>query len=217
VDMASAEDVWPTGGDINYPADQEATTIESADADDAAGDTGARSVRVTGLDANNKALSEVVEMDGTTPVTLVNEYKRITDLEVIEAGSSNANEGVISVKHSATVIATIPAGAGRMRAAMFTAPSDSVKYLLTRFYAAVVNGVNGSGTFNLFTRKSGGAWQLRAALGVYGNSKSSDQLELAIHLEGGEDVRVQAAAGADNTSVVAGFQIKSGSLAELGL
>lgn len=216
VDQAAAEDVWPSGGNMVFPAAAAATTIESGDADDAAAGTGARTVKVTGLDNSYNEISEVVTLNGTNVVNMVNQYLRILDIEVLSAGSSLSNEGILSVKHSSTVLATVPALSGRMRAAQFTVPiSGSTRYKLIALYGAITNAVAGSATFTLMTRKYGGAWQVRQTLAVYGTSKSSDSLEMDLDLMPCEDVKLSAAASADNTAVIGSFSIVSGSVSEL--
>lgn len=218
IDIASAEDVWSQQGDINFPTTAAATTIVSSDADDADGDTGSRTVRVVGLDSDLKEVSEIVTMDGTNAVTLVNQLLRFLYAEVLTAGSSGANEGTIDIKHSSTVIGQIPAGANRSRGAFFTAPEMGHGRLRTKVkkvYVAITDATNGIGNFTVLTRKSGGLWQTRAALSVHGTSKPSDQMHLNLDLDPGEDVKVRCAVTADNTEVTADLQIVTGSLGEI--
>ena len=60
IEIAAEEDVWNNGGDYIFPAAAETLDIVSSDADDD-GDgngTGAQTVRITGLDADYKEITE---------------------------------------------------------------------------------------------------------------------------------------------------------------
>ena len=88
-----------TGGAwlTNYPSAGNTLTLVSDSANDDAAGTGARSVRVLGLNTSLAFQEEVVELDGTNTVTTAKSYLRLISAEVEETGSSNYNEGQISV------------------------------------------------------------------------------------------------------------------------
>src|ERR1700722_11390468 len=70
-------DVWE--GASAYPFQTVATKMEilSGSASDTAAGTGAQSMMVVGLDVNFNPISEVIVMNGVTPVQSVNTYLRI--------------------------------------------------------------------------------------------------------------------------------------------
>lgn len=105
--------VWRAGGDqaqyvIKYTADT--CTIVSDDAEDGAGtQTGILTVKVSGILNDYTAASEVVTLNGTTPVTLTNEYLAINEMNPETAGSTKTAQGNIDVLYSdGDILARIP-------------------------------------------------------------------------------------------------------------
>jgi hypothetical protein len=89
----------------NYRTPQTAQTLEilSDDVDDSVTGTGARKVLVIGLNGSGDEIREEVEMDGTTPVTLTNDFLRVYRLYVTETGSyatqtTPSQQGVITLR-----------------------------------------------------------------------------------------------------------------------
>lgn len=201
VDTAAEEHLITEGGTYPFPAAAAATTIESASANDAAAGTGARTCKVSGLDANFNEISETVTMNGTTPVSLTREYYRINSVVVLTVGSGLVNAGKISVKQSSDVVSAIAAGEGRSRYAIYTCSRNRQNWALINIYTAVLNVGTGQADFKLFTRKNGGSWQLRW------QSNAGAIIGSPIDLEIGEDVALKYQARADNTIVSGGFDI----------
>jgi hypothetical protein len=76
-----------------------ALEVVSSSADDAAAGTGARTVKVEGVDASHVPFSETITMNGVTPVPLVNtSVIAINRTTVLTAGSGLANAGTIDVR-----------------------------------------------------------------------------------------------------------------------
>lgn len=219
VDTGAAEDVWTTGGLYPFPTVAAATTIVSGSASDTAAGTGARTVRVIGLDANYLQIQEDIVLNGATPVTLVNTYLRILRASIQTIGSGGTNAGLISIKQSSTVLCDIVAAQGHSEMAIYTASSNlgNANWQIKKILIAAVNAVAGSVTVRLWTRKTGGAWHVRWMSSVYGTSKSSDSFEFStpIPLSSGEDARLEATTSTDNTAVAASLEIQAGSVSEL--
>jgi hypothetical protein len=214
---ATPADVFTgSSGLYPFPASALATTIVSGSASDTAAGTGARTCKVSGLDANFMEIAEIVNLSGATPVNLVNSYLRINKVEVLTAGSDGTNDGIISVKQSSTVVAAIAVSAGRSQMAVYTASASRAATALKKLFVACTNQVAGGGTFTLFTRKSGGIWQIRHVHAVYGTNCPADAFDFAspIVLDPGEDVRISATVNANSTAVAAGFDIWEGSSTE---
>ena len=107
------ETVWRAGDDqakyvIKYTAD--ACTIVSDDVEDTADTgTGIWTIKVSGIDGDYNPISEVVSLNGTTPVTLVNEYLAINEMNPETAGTSKTAQGNIDVLYSdGDILARIP-------------------------------------------------------------------------------------------------------------
>ena len=93
-------DLWGCGGNLTYLTVAETLNVVSTDANDTSAGTGARSVAILGIDASFNVISDVVTLDGTTPVESAVAFYRITGLFLFQAGSSLTNEGTINFTSS---------------------------------------------------------------------------------------------------------------------
>ena len=88
--------LWPGGGTLYaYPSAATVLKISSANANDAAAGTGARTVVVNGLDADYNEISETVILNGQTAVNTVNSYLRFGEILVLTAGSGGTAAGIL--------------------------------------------------------------------------------------------------------------------------
>lgn len=124
----SLEDVWNEGGTEVYLSSAETMDIVSTDGADkgtpTAG-TGARTVKIFGLDNNYDLIDETVTLDGTNPVTTVNSYLRVHRLIVTSAGTGGQNAGDITATAStaASVHAKISIGDNQTLKSQYTVPN----------------------------------------------------------------------------------------------
>ena len=123
-------------GNLSFPAAALQMTVSSADADDTSAGTGARTVLITGLDANYAVISETVTMNGQTAVTTTNSFLRINSMLVTTAGTSLANEGIIYIGTGtvtsgvpATIYNVIAAGFNNATSSQYTIPAGYTGYL----------------------------------------------------------------------------------------
>ena len=123
-------------GNLSYPAAALQMTVSSADADDTSAGTGARTVLITGLNANYAVISETVTMNGQTAVTTTNSFLRINSMLVTTAGTSLANEGIIYIGTGtvtsgvpATIYNVIAAGFNNATSSQYTIPAGYPGYL----------------------------------------------------------------------------------------
>ena len=85
--------IWPASGDYTFRA-ADVKFVSAASANDTAAGTGARTVRVWGIDSNYNFKTEDVTLNGQTAVNLaggVATYILIYKMKVLTAGSGNAN------------------------------------------------------------------------------------------------------------------------------
>ena len=140
IDTASTpEDVWEGGG--LYPFQTSAQTLEvvSSSANDAAAGTGTRSVTVIGLDANYVQISEVVVLNGVTPVATTKQYLRVNTFTQASVGSGGINAGDLTLRVSGAgaTQALMKAGYGFARQCVYTVPANSTLFIMSLNFSVV--------------------------------------------------------------------------------
>jgi hypothetical protein len=137
IDTASVpEDIWAAGGVYTgFPVgDDELVTLVSSSVNDAAAGSGARTVRIYGLDTDGNEQDEVMTLNGTTLVDSANTYTRVNRLIVLTSGSSNQafNDGTLTVAHKTTtanVFVVVPAGFNQSQVLAYTIPAGKTGYM----------------------------------------------------------------------------------------
>jgi hypothetical protein len=133
IGSGSFETIWETGDD--YPWQSSAVTVDvvSDDTNDDVAGTGARTLRIQGLDGSYNLAEETVDMDGTTTVTTTQTFLRVFRMSVETAGTSGNNEGTITVTYTGgvDVAATISPGNGQTLMCLYTIPAGYTGYLLS--------------------------------------------------------------------------------------
>lgn len=143
---SSLETIWTQGGLYSYPPTASVMTVSSSSTNDASAGTGARTVTVSGLDADYNEISELVTLNGQTPVNTTKSYLRVNRMIVRSAGSGGGNEGVIYTG-TGTVTSGVPANvyatingiesSNQTLMTLWTVPAGYTAYLLQY---AVSNG-----------------------------------------------------------------------------
>lgn len=100
--------------------------------------TGAREVRIQGINSAGQSTEQLVIMNGTTAVSVTGTWLRVNFFEVSVAGSSLANEGIIDLRVAGggTVHARIQADKGRGSQVVYRAPTGTKIYLRDFSYSA---------------------------------------------------------------------------------
>lgn len=80
---------------ITHPSTATVIAIASENVNDTSAGTGARTVLVSGLDADGNVQQQIVSMNGQTKVTATGTWTAINLMVVLSSGSSNLNEGQI--------------------------------------------------------------------------------------------------------------------------
>lgn len=136
----------------NWPAAAAGVVLVSTDVDDDGdpADTGARTVTVSGLDANWAEQEVTITMNGTTPTTVTAEtFIRIHELEVATAGTSLTNEGVITASISGTNIIRTYAEHSTSESGRYTVPAGKEAHFQN---AEASNVGNKATTYHVFCR-----------------------------------------------------------------
>ena len=81
--------------------------IVSSSALDTAGGTGATKVFIEGIDAEGDLAQEIVEMNGTTPVSFANDYYWVNVAMCVEYGALGINVGTITLREGSVGKQTI--------------------------------------------------------------------------------------------------------------
>ena len=170
------EVVWDGGNGYTFLDAAETMEVVSTSLDDTSAGTGARTIQILGLDDNFEELNESVTLNGTTPVTTTNSFRRVFRAIVVtdgnESATSGANQGDISITSSTSTIlqAKILQYNGQTLMAIYTVPAGKTAY---------VTGISlnvGQGKQCLFRAKfrnctvAGCAFSVKYALDIFENT-----------------------------------------------
>ena len=158
---ANMETIWDGGGIYPYLTSASSVYVTSSDANDAPGDTGARTVEVQGLDETYALVTEDVNVDDSASTTT---FIRVFRVRTKTTGSSGQAEGVISVRSAAsgggTLLAQIQkvgtgggASLGQTFMAVYTVPAGKTAYITQWIVGA--GGQNADTTALLVARTFG--------------------------------------------------------------
>ena len=137
------ESVWPNGGTVPHPDSASVLKISSSSADDTSAGTGARAVRITGLDGDYNEVSETVTLNGQTAVNTTNSYLYVNGFTVTSVGSGDKNAGIIYAG-TGTVTSGVPAvkydliytGYNNRTTAHYCVPAGYTAYLAEGIFTA---------------------------------------------------------------------------------
>ena len=200
IDTAADEDIWTNGGTYTFPTGAETLNVVSDDANDDDGDTGARTIRIIGLDASFAEQTETVTLNGTSNVVTANSYLRVNRAQIVTAGSSGHNEGTVTLTQSssALVLAGITPTNNQTQLALYTVPDGYTCYLRS---VAVFAGKQAAAsvTFSLFVRPENEVFQLRGTYAVHTQGGGIDvMLETPNLLPEHTDMKFRANTTANN-------------------
>lgn len=138
------EDITSTGGLYTFMDTAAPLELVSDNAADSAAGTGARTVTVSGLDANYKEVNQVITLNGLTPVAIPVSLLRVNRLVIASAGSNKTNVGTVVCRRVSDALnqRTMPVGFGVSRAAMYTVPAGFT--LSVNQYFASINRSGGT-------------------------------------------------------------------------
>lgn len=135
----------------NFPLTASSMTISSDDVNDISTGTGARKIKIIGLDSNYQLISEEVLTNGLTGVATVNSYLRIIRLIVkknaggggLNVGNIFIGTGTITAGQPANIFGSIPVlsllGIGQSLMGFTTVPAGR-QCLIKHFQASISSG-----------------------------------------------------------------------------
>jgi len=127
--------IWDGDAAYTFLAAAEFINVVSASANDTALGSGATTIIMYGLDTNFNEISEVITMNGTTPVKSTKEYLRLFRAIVLTTGTptpvAGSNLGIISFTSftTTTLQARIKVGEGQTLMAIYTVPAGKTAYI----------------------------------------------------------------------------------------
>lgn len=169
----SLQDVWNNGGTEVYLTSAEQMNIASSDGADkgtpTAG-TGARTLRIFGLDANYDQIDEVVTLDGTNNVLTANSYLRVHRMIVTSAGSGGQNAGNITATAASagSIHANIAIGDNQTLKSQYTVP-NGYYMLANEFFASCAK--NDQAEFRVEVRPLNEVFQVKFIFQLFQQAK----------------------------------------------
>lgn len=210
------ETVWVGGGAYSFPTSATTTTISSSSADDTAAGTGARTVRVEGLDATYALVTETASLNGQTGVTLTNQYLRVNKITVLTAGSGGTSAGSVYIG-TGTVTTGVPAvilnrtgsSSNESESAFYTVP-DGYSAYITRWTMSSANAgptADIATRFVLRVRPFGGVFGYKAVYSLPGNGIYECEAAFPLPLPEKTDLEIMSLTSADSAYVSTQLQI----------
>ena len=125
------ETIWPGAGVISYPTTARIHDVVSTNANDADGGSGIQQLTIEGLDINWDPITEVVLMNGVTPVPTTKAFLRINEVFV----SLGTGSGTITAtaQTDATISAQFFGVQGKMLGLYYSVPRNH-KAFLVQYY-----------------------------------------------------------------------------------
>lgn len=149
VDSGVEETVWTAGGLYQHLASPTQLTVSSGSANDTSAGTGARTVRIEGINGTGIEHIETVTLNGQTPVTTEFQYTEINAVQVMTVGSGGSNAGAIYVGTGTvtlgvpeTTIGHILAGDNNSQIGHYEVPKGYIGYLVR---GSISSGTESSG------------------------------------------------------------------------
>jgi len=161
-----------------YPADDVVSITSSANSGAA--------VEIQGLDANYNLVTENINIGSTGSVT----FSRVFRARMID--TLNTANVVINV--GGNLAATILANNGQTLMAVYTVPADKTAYLVK--FQGSMDKSNASVKFKLFSRPSGGTFNLKGQWGTQGGNSVNYDYPVPLEFTEKTDIKIDVTTGA---------------------
>jgi hypothetical protein len=207
------ETVWSNGGIYVYPTTAARMYVNSTSANDTAGGTGVRSIRVFGLDANYNEVSEDLAMTGQSQTLTANTYIRVYRAYALTAGSLGTAAGTIYIANGAGLNGSfIPTGSilanlgtdNQTQLALWTVPAGYTFHLSQVDFTAAVSLANTYMTTKLRVREFGGVFRT-LFVNVLQSGTYVTNIKIPLPLPEKTDIECRASSSGNNNPVSASF------------
>jgi hypothetical protein len=207
------ETVWSNGGIYVYPTTAARMYVNSTSANDTAGGTGVRSIRVFGLDANYNEVSEDLAMTGQSQTLTANTYIRVYRAYALTAGSLGTAAGTIYIANGAGLNGSfIPTGSilanlgtdNQTQLALWTVPAGYTFHLSQVDFTAAVSLANTYMTTKLRVREFGGVFRT-LFVNVLQSGTYVTEIKIPLPFPEKTDIECRASSSGNNNPVSASF------------
>jgi hypothetical protein len=126
------QDIWNTGGKYVFPTTTGSMILQSSSPLDHSTGSGIRTLTITYLDQNYVSKTEVMTLNGVTPVpTTATDIYRVNSIRPITVGTLLKAAGTINLTGStnSNIYRSLVAGQTRGRSLIYTVPSGSTLYI----------------------------------------------------------------------------------------
>ena len=207
------ETIWPGDGLLPYISAASQLKVSSANANDTANGTGARTVYIGGLDASHNEISEVVTMNGQTAVTTTQSYLHINSAYVVTAGSGNGaagniyiGTGTVTLGVPATIYEIIAYDYNNRITGSYTIPAGYTGYVVQGLFSSGQAGGSNAVTGRLMTRGTNNI-PLTAAVTTLNNGAANYVFEYPVVIPEKTTVEAQAFGSSTNNACSSMFII----------
>jgi len=218
VDSATDTDIYDKTDQAIWlpPTDARIHAVVSTSTSDALLGVGAREVQLYGLNSwDSVETSEVIELDGTTPVNTANEYVIVHRIKVIESGATAINVGVITATAAVdgTVTAQINIGEGQTQMSIYGIPSIKAAYMTAYYSSAIKSSSSLAVKITLLVNTNPNVQLLNyltkhtIGLATEGSNYVKHSFNPLFKIQGPAIIKIQGNSSTDNTDVSAGFDL----------
>lgn len=206
----SLETVWAEGGLYNYLSAASVLKVSSSSTADTSAGTGARTVKLFGLDADYNEIDEVITLNGQTSVNTTQEFLRINRMLILSAGSGGTNAGVV-YSGTGTVTSGVPAnkyatvavGEGQTLMALWTVPATYTAYLYQTDITVATSQNNKYATVNFVARPFGEVFQVKDKF-VKSEGGHSQEYTSPLKFEEKTDLEIRVIGDSANADIAIG-------------
>lgn len=148
--------VWPDGATLNVPdsAGVQMTIVSTHASDDKDAGTGARTIEIHYLDAALAEQTEIVELEGLTPVlTDATNIRFINGMHLVTYGSGKQSAGVITAKNNSIIYGYIAVSKFRSSSSARMVPAGKVLVIESMTAGAISGTAAAQATIRFFTTK----------------------------------------------------------------
>jgi len=170
IDSATVpEDIWPQGGEVAFSDVAAVIDIVSTSALDTVAGSGARTILLVGVDANFDQITEIVSLNGLTPVATIQLFLFSNTCILQSVGALNANQGIITFSIGGNLGNVIAVGKGQSQSAAAVFPNAlraGTRAHLISAFAVIGKQPSSQATITLRRRRIGDGMVTTVALDI---------------------------------------------------